>query len=465
MGQAGKALQAALSAYGISQSDLAQVLGVERPIVFRWFHGKTDPTGDTITAIVQALYEIQPDAAREFTRAFLGEAARFEPVSILDNVANLQPQQLPASERVDVGALARLFDKTTSSYKYLWFLSLLDILNRRQFDILSPISFQELIIEMLANSWYPHSYFRLSFGVQDQISKTLDSLNLQVTESILNFKDFDKLNLRKIIQTCELSDIIKLISQYVPFRLLHPFFDVELKGLRDHQINQKIVNLSNLQFADRKPLYCFNSSNVQECNSIVLHQDWIKYLNDNFVIVRGWAAWEWLKYMQHKNPSTPNIVSKLFIPQVRGTLIKSSNFWKKIINRHEISCIYSQNPLASNNIVIDHFIPWSFVAHDSPWNLIPTTSVINAKKSNQLPNIIYLEPFVRTHHLSLTIAREILKKKDWNNHIESYISDLRIDEIDLLNYENLYIAYQKSLFPLMSLAKNQGFSENWLYDG
>jgi hypothetical protein len=29
--------------------------------------------------------------------------------------------------------------------------------------------------------------------------------------------------------------------------------------------------------------------------------------------VRGWAAWEWLTYMQKRNPSTPAIASKLFI--------------------------------------------------------------------------------------------------------------------------------------------------------
>lgn len=464
MGQAGKALQAALSAYGISQSDLAQVLGVERPIVFRWFHSKTDPTGDTITAIVQALYEIQPDAAREFTRAFLGEAARFEPVSVLDNVASLQPQKLPDSDRVDVGSLIRLFEKTTNSYKYLWFLSLLDILNRRKFDILSPISFMELTIEMLANAWYPHSYFCLSFGIQDQISKTLNSLNLPIPESTLSFKDPDKLNLRRTIQSCSLDDIIKLISQYVPFRLLYPFFDAELKNLKDHQINQEIVKLSNLNFLHEKPLYCFNSFNLQECDLIILHPDWVKYLHDNFVIVRGWTAWEWLKYMQQKNPSTPNILSKLFMPQTRGNLIKTSNFWKKIINRNNISCIYSGNSLDPNNIVIDHFIPWSFVAHDLPWNLVPTTAVINSRKSNQLPNPRYLESFVEIQHISLVTAQKILRKRDWDNYIESYISDLNIPENSLLNYSDLYSAYQKSLLPLISLAKNQGFVENWTYD-
>ena len=41
--------------------------------------------------------------------------------------------------------------------------------------------------------------------------------------------------------------------------------------------------------------------------------------------------------------------------------------------------------MTKNNISIDHFVPWSYVAHDEFWNLHPTTKSINSKKSNNLP--------------------------------------------------------------------------------
>ncbi len=47
---------------------------------------------------------------------------------------------------------------TTNSYKYLFCLSLLDILRRHHFQPTSPIPFFDLIVEMLANAWFPHSY-------------------------------------------------------------------------------------------------------------------------------------------------------------------------------------------------------------------------------------------------------------------------------------------------------------------
>ncbi len=46
--------------------------------VGRWFHEQIDPTGDTIADIVTALREIEPEAAKEFIRLYLGESAEDE---------------------------------------------------------------------------------------------------------------------------------------------------------------------------------------------------------------------------------------------------------------------------------------------------------------------------------------------------------------------------------------------------
>ena len=64
----------------------------------------------------------------------------------------------PPSESLNIPDLARLFNHTTNSYKYLFFLFLLDILRRYPCQPTSPIAFFDLIVEMLANAWFPHSY-------------------------------------------------------------------------------------------------------------------------------------------------------------------------------------------------------------------------------------------------------------------------------------------------------------------
>lgn len=73
MGKAGKALRQVLGTYVISQNKLAIALGVKPSVVFRWFHEQTDPSGETIASIAKALQALDPVAADEFVRLYLGD--------------------------------------------------------------------------------------------------------------------------------------------------------------------------------------------------------------------------------------------------------------------------------------------------------------------------------------------------------------------------------------------------------
>ncbi len=73
MGKVGKALRQVLESYSISQNKLAVKLGVKPSVVFRWFHEQTDPSGETIADIAEALQGIEPAAAEEFVRLYLGD--------------------------------------------------------------------------------------------------------------------------------------------------------------------------------------------------------------------------------------------------------------------------------------------------------------------------------------------------------------------------------------------------------
>lgn len=73
MGKAGQALRQALETYGISQNKLAVTLGVDRSVVFNWFHEKRDPAAETVVQIAEALKSINPSAAAEFIRLYVGD--------------------------------------------------------------------------------------------------------------------------------------------------------------------------------------------------------------------------------------------------------------------------------------------------------------------------------------------------------------------------------------------------------
>lgn len=211
-------------------------------------------------------------------------------------------------------------------------------------------------------------------------------------------------------------------------------------------------------FSERKPLYRFDSTAYTECQAIVFHPVWAAYLEQHYAIVRGWASWKWLEYMQKRNPNTPGLIYKLFAPTKRDSLSKQTAYWKTILENVDFHCIYSHEKLTLERLSLDHYLPWSFVAHDQLWNLVPTTPEINSSKSNHLPPANYFESFVRAQHLGLTIAREKMATRTWNPTVEAYIEGLGIHTQDnLLDLDILRNAYSHVIQPLLSLAMNQGF--------
>jgi transcriptional regulator with XRE-family HTH domain len=71
MGRASDALRQVLDTHSISQNKLAVTMGISRANVGRWYHG-LDPSAENIAQITQALKTLNPLAAKEFVRLYLG---------------------------------------------------------------------------------------------------------------------------------------------------------------------------------------------------------------------------------------------------------------------------------------------------------------------------------------------------------------------------------------------------------
>ena len=79
--------------------------------------------------------------------------------------------------RIDLGILSGVFKSTTNSYKFLFFLALLDIAQKAK-DYES-VSLVDIATGMLHWAWYPHTQHRLSFGTRDQVTNVLDAFKRQ----------------------------------------------------------------------------------------------------------------------------------------------------------------------------------------------------------------------------------------------------------------------------------------------
>ncbi|WAS04950.1 hypothetical protein LQF76_13180 [Gloeomargaritales cyanobacterium VI4D9] len=139
--------------------------------------------------------------------------------------------------------------------------------------------------------------------------------------------------------------------------------------------------------------------------------------------------------MQGKNPSTPAIANKIFPPLTREPMTQQTNFWRLVVKYSQnLCCIYS-NQIIGEDFSLDHYLPWTFVAHNQLWNLIPVPKSVNSSKSNKVPSEIYFDKFIQVQHLGLTIANEHISGCKW---AESYLLDLGFSTKDeLLSLESL----------------------------
>ena len=74
MGKAGKALRETLQQHNLTQNRLAVTMGISRGTMSHWVAETRDPTAESIPAIVDALEQLNPEAARAFVEAYLGRA-------------------------------------------------------------------------------------------------------------------------------------------------------------------------------------------------------------------------------------------------------------------------------------------------------------------------------------------------------------------------------------------------------
>ncbi|GAB4301934.1 MAG: hypothetical protein Fur0025_42430 [Oscillatoriaceae cyanobacterium] len=219
---------------------------------------------------------------------------------------------LPPSENLDIAIFSSLFEKTTNSYKHLFFWSLLEILRQKQFDDSRRIEFREITIEMLVTAWYPYAYSQLEFGSQDMIPEQLNNLKLtRHSQQIGIFTNIEQNQLRQTIAAHPLDEQIKPLMRFVPYRLIRPFFEQELRGKKDVKVNREILELAETEFDSIKPLYRFTTN-----QAIQIHPEWAYYLKNHYSAVRNWAFWEWVDYMHRRNPNYSDIASKLLPPQM-----------------------------------------------------------------------------------------------------------------------------------------------------
>ncbi len=355
--------------------------------------------------------------------------------------------QIPQSQILTTRHLNRVFDKTVATYKFYWFLGILDLFVKQG---KTKMNVWEIMISMVANAWYPVNYFRLSFGKSESLYEAILALQRENNIPInIGIKDLIIL-LQALTQRPEIRKQLNFLQLNVPFRFLRPWIDTS--------DDREMVKRS--QTFESGCLYKLEKENGTLW--IELNPIWLTYLQENYDILSSFAYWGLTNFLQVRNPNVPNIPNKLIKKEERNSLSAQRKFWNIAINAGlEVRCLYTNKLLVEREYDLDHFIPWSFVSHDLLWNLMPADSSINSSKSNKLPDLnLYLPKLAETHQAALRIN---LEKGKQDKLLEDYLSlGFTPQEIVQMNQERLLDCFSQTFTPMNQIALNMGF-ESWKY--
>ncbi len=218
---------------------------------------------------------------------------------------------------------------------------------------------------------------------------------------------------------------------------------------------------------EHRLMYYFEALNGMQ-TSIRISSEWFTYIQKNQEIIKGWLQYNMIVYLQKRNPSVPGIADKLYPPQERK-LEKVKKFWKLLLTVQPIHEIYGHVQLSEKDISIDHFVPWSYVAHDEFWNLHPTTRSINSSKNNSLPNWnVYFPQLAKLEFTSYEMMwkYDVLHdefEKCAKEHLNDSIIRRKIyqEGQDFTSFSHML---EEILQPVYQSAKNCGFRD-WVYGG
>ena len=363
---------------------------------------------------------------------------------------------IPQSEKLNTSSLARLFDNKSESYKPFWFKAILHEVSQSR----SEIPFRELIERMIVDAWYMVSEYKLNLGPADTLEKTV--LYISGKEDFLPTEKEEVLfNYLRTSDDQRLKEYMRTLSLNVPYRLQAP-----LMPKPDAKIWYKAAEITDYINSQTGMMYSIHRTSALD-SRIIISPAWMDYLKNNLGIILGWTDYNLIMYLQRRNPTVPGIASKIYPPQERK-LTAVTGYWKYLISRGGVRDIYSGDLMTTKGLSIDHFVPWSYVASDELWNLIPTAKNINSRKSNNLPNwSIYFSRLAKAEYNAYLLVEHDEKANQLFRKCAK--ENLNSEEIRYRLYrsgqteDEFTKQLEEILLPVYESAKNMGFRE-WVYE-
>lgn len=359
---------------------------------------------------------------------------------------------LSSSSVLDVHSLQRVFRNTTASYKFLWFLSVLDLVKERApaqngFLRLSTV---DIFARMVAKAWIPTQRFKLSFGKFDRIIEIIEALKNPENGFPFDpkFKEHEALAALETFADCEPGKFRKIISsrleRQVIYRFLSVWFPKTVESVKEA-----------VRFNSVRHPYYFPENNS---SCIEIPPEWREYFEENYTLLKDFTYWNFADFLQLKNTAVPALTKKFELPEGRLNLERQRHFWLPFIRSSHLSRDIYGEAFDPENFALDHFLPWTFVVHNQIWNLTPMDRGPNSSKSDQIPQEAFIPPLALQHKnlIRFHISRNAECAKEFFAEYENFLG---IEVSDFLSASDAQVIeiYQEHLEPLQQTALNMGF--------
>ena len=359
---------------------------------------------------------------------------------------------LPEYNELDIKNFSLMLNRQglTNSYKLLFFKAILECCKNGN----DCVSFETLYDFMFEEAFPLIHTFKLKFSSQDLIERR-----------IKDFSNANSLNMHQIRRMSEhipANEKENIITSYVVFRLLRPFYREETQNTQDHLVNSRLHSLIN---SDAYGLYLVDLDK----HNITLNPKWVNYIKLHLKLIEEWYKYNLIVFLQSRNPSVPNIAFKVDSSLVSRSLSKQTKLWQFASNIDASIAfdIYLNKPFDSLSIShygklsLDHVIPFDFVMHNELWNLTPMHKNLNSMKNNQLPRIEHIERLISLQYSFFKTLQIFYPQKKNEIHplsdYEELNSILSLSNLEL-HEDEFSMILRNLIHSLHTIALNQGFN-------
>lgn len=376
----------------------------------------------------------------------------------------MEIEQLKYINELNTESFIHMLDDPTECYKFYWLDALLNIFSLGK----SEINFDDVLNKMIVDAWYSVVEYHLHLGPKNASGKIMNSLEraaIKLAQVSGLPGDADEPSIIENIQAHEkeILDEKKQLVLNVPYRLLSSFMP-EIGG-NDKLWDQRKRMIAYIDALNKKESIPYKIIDGIGLNKkVVISPECQMFLKDNYVTIAGWIEMKKVKYLQNRNPGVPGLIFKLEPQKDKQRKLKYvRELWNSISEIVPIIDIYTDKPIKKNVFDVDHFIPWSYIANDELWNLMPMNSSLNSSKSNNLPKWDrYFKLFAHNQFImnQLVLSNGSVKTIFLKCQRDNLVMPWSLEELYLQGQqEEVFISVlEKNLRPIYDSARMQGYN-------